>query len=155
LKQTVELRDGRRLTAVELQMEYLDQARKHVEDRMGADADPQTKDVLARWESVLTRLAEDPMQLSRELDWVAQLELLQAYRDRDGIGWENARLQAVDLQYADVRPDKGLYQRLVARGRMERILTDSEVEAAVTGPPEDTRAYFRGECLRRYADDIA
>src|SRR5215475_4712857 len=61
LRQTVELRDGRRLTAVELQMEYLDQARKHVADRMGSDADPQTKDVLARWESVLTRLAEDPM----------------------------------------------------------------------------------------------
>jgi Pup amidohydrolase len=155
LKQTVELRDGRRLTAVELQMEYLDQARKHVEDRMGADADPQTKDVLTRWESVLTRLAEDPMQLSHELDWVAKLELLQAYRDRDGLGWDNARLQAVDLQYADVRPDKGLYQRLVARGRMERILTDGDVEAAVSAPPEDTRAYFRGECLRRYADDIA
>jgi proteasome accessory factor A len=155
LRTAVELRDGRRLTAVELQMEYLDQARKHVEDRMGADADPQTKDVLARWESVLTRLAEDPMQLSRELDWVAKLELLQAYRDRDGLGWENARLQAVDLQYADVRPDKGLYQRLVARGRMERILTDADIEAAVTAPPEDTRAYFRGECLRRYADDIA
>ena len=155
LKHTVELRDGRRLTAVELQMEYLDQARKHVEDRMGADADAQTKDVLARWESVLTRLAEDPMQLSHELDWVAKLELLQAYRDRDGLGWDNARLQAVDLQYADVRPDKGLYQRLIARGRMERILTDGEVETAVTAPPEDTRAYFRGECLRRYADDVA
>ncbi len=155
LRTAVELRDGRRLTAVELQMEYLDQARKHVEDRMGADADAQTKDVLARWESVLSRLAEDPMQLSHELDWVAKLELLQAYRDRDGLGWDSARLQAVDLQYSDVRPDKGLYHRLVARGRMERVLTDAEVEAAVGTPPEDTRAYFRGECLRRYADDIA
>ena len=155
LRTTIELRDGRRLTAVELQMEYLDQARKHVEDRMGADADPQTKDVLARWESVLTRLAEDPMQLSRELDWVAKLELLQAYRDRDGLGWDSARLQAVDLQYSDVRPDKGLYHRLLGRGRMERILSDDDVERAVGSPPEDTRAYFRGECLRRYADDVA
>ncbi len=155
LRTTVELRDGRRLTAVELQGEYLDQARKYVEDRMGADADPQTRDVLDRWESVLSRLAADPMLLARELDWVAKLELLQAYRDRDGLGWDSARLQAVDLQYSDVRPDKGLYHRLVARGRMERLLTDAEVERAVTAPPEDTRAYFRGECLRRYADDIA
>ena len=86
---------------------------------------------------------------------MAKLELLQAYRDRDGLGWDSARLQAVDLQYSDVRPDKGLYHRLVARGRMERLLSDAEVERAVTAPPEDTRAYFRGECLRRYADDIA
>ncbi len=155
LRTRVELRDGRRLTAIELQLEYLEQARKYVEDRLGVDADLETVDVLDRWESVLSRLADDPMRLSRELDWVAKLELLQAYRDRDGLQWDSARLQAVDLQYSDVRPDKGLYHRLVARGRMERLLTDAEIERAVTTPPEDTRAYFRGECLRRYADDIA
>src|SRR6187401_3322141 len=37
LKQLVTLTDGRRLTAVQLQMEYLDLARKHVEDRLGSD----------------------------------------------------------------------------------------------------------------------
>ena len=155
LRHQVELRDGRRLTAIELQMEYLDQARKYVEDRLGSDADAETTDVLERWESVLGRLATDPMSLSRELDWVAKLELLQAYRDRDGLGWDNARLQAVDIQYSDVRPDKGLYHRLVARGRIERIVDDAAVAQAVGSPPEDTRAYFRGECLRRYAADIA
>jgi Pup amidohydrolase len=155
LRTTVELRDGRRITALELQHEYLDQARKYVEDRLGADVDPETADVLARWESVLTRLTDDPLRLSHELDWVAKLELLQAYRDRDGLGWDSARLEAVDLQYSDVRADKGLYHRLVARGRMERLVSDAEVERAVTSPPEDTRAYFRGECLRRYAADIA
>ena len=155
LRHQVELRDGRRLTAIELQMEYLDQARKYVEDRLGGDADAETTDVLERWESVLGRLATDPMSLSRELDWVAKLELLQAYRDRDGLGWDNARLQAVDIQYSDVRPDKGLYHRLVARGRIERIVDDAAVAQAVGSPPEDTRAYFRGECLRRYAADIA
>ena len=59
----------------------------------------------------------------------------------------------VDLQYSDVRPDKGLYHRLVARGRdgaAARPTTRSD--AAMTDPPEDTRAYFRGECLAQYAD---
>ena len=155
LRHRVELRDGRKLTAVELQMEYLDQARKYVEDRMGTDADAETVDVLYRWESVLDRLATDPMSLSRELDWVAKLELLEAYRDRDGLGWESARLQAVDFQYSDVRPEKGLYHRLVGRGRIERLVDDAAVARAVSSAPEDTRAYFRGECLRRYAEDIA
>jgi Pup amidohydrolase len=155
LRHLLELRDGRKLTAVELQQEYLDQARKYVEDRLGADADAETTDILERWESVLTRLATDPMSLARELDWVAKLELLQAYRDRESLEWSNARLQAIDIQYSDVRPEKGLYQRLVARGRFERLLDDAEVERAVGSPPEDTRAYFRGECLRRYAEEIA
>src|SRR5499433_692342 len=56
------LRDGRRMTGVQLQMEYLERARKYTEDRFGTDVDEMTADILDRWESVLTRLAEDPMQ---------------------------------------------------------------------------------------------
>jgi len=154
LQHQVVLRDGRRMTAVQLQMEYLDQARKHVDDRLGTDADEQTRDVLARWESTLDRLAADPMSLSRELDWVAKLEILEGYRQREGLGWDAAKLHLVDLQYADVRPDKGLYNRLVARGRMQRLLTDDEVERAVVSPPDDTRAFFRGSCLARYPSEV-
>src|SRR6201982_4008614 len=116
----VALRDGRRMTAVQLQMEYLERARKYVEDRFGDSADEMTVDVLDRWESVLNRLAEDPMTLSRELDWVAKLELLEGYRTRDGIGWSHPRLQLVDLQYSDIRADRGLYNRLGRPGRVDR-----------------------------------
>lgn len=155
LKELVTLADGRKLTAVQLQMEYLDLARKFVEDRLGSDVDEQTSDVLLRWESVLTRLETDPMQCARELDWVAKLQLLEQYRDRDGLEWDDAKLQLIDLQYSDVRPDKGLYHRLLRMGRIERLLTDEEVVAAMHRPPEDTRAYFRGRCLEQYADRIA
>ena len=136
-------------------MEYLDLARKYVEDRYGADVDAQTADVLARWESVLNRLETDPMQCARELDWVAKLQLLQQYRDRDGLEWDDAKLHLIDLQYSDIRPDKGLYHRLVRLGRMERLLADDEVVDAMHHPPEDTRAYFRGRCLEKYADQVA
>jgi proteasome accessory factor A len=155
LKHVLSLADGRKMTALQLQMEYLDLAKKYVEDRLGADADPQTVDVLSRWESVLSRLEEDPMLCARELDWVAKLQLLQQYRDRDGLGWDDAKLHLIDLQYADIRPDKGLYHRLVRMGRVERLLADDEVAKAMHKPPEDTRAYFRGRCLEQYADQIA
>ena len=79
------LRDGRKMTAGQLQMEYLELARKYTEDKYGSDVDEMTSDVLTRWESVLTRLAEDPMQMARELDWVAKLQLLEGYRARDGL----------------------------------------------------------------------
>ena len=155
LQHQVTLRDGRRLTAVQLQMEFLEQARKFVQDRYGDDVDEQTADVLTRWEAVLEALASDPMSLSGQLDWVAKLELLQGYRDREGLDWDAHKLQLVDLQYTDVRPDKGLYNRLIARGRMQRLVSDAEIDCAVGEPPEDTRAYFRGRCLAKYADDVA
>jgi Pup amidohydrolase len=155
LKHLVLLRSGRKLTAVQLQMEYFEQARKYTEDKYGTDVDEITKDVLDRWESVLTRLESDPMSLNRELDWVAKREILEGYRMRDAVDWDNARLHLVDLQYSDVRPEKGLYQRLAARGRFERITTDAQIRAAVDNPPPDTRAYFRGRCLDKYADSVA
>jgi len=151
----LQLRDGRRRTAVQLQLEFLDQARKFVEDRYGADADAQTLDVLARWERVLDGLETDQMSLAGELDWVAKLSLLEGYRDREGLSWDAAKLHLVDLQYSDVRLDKGLYNRLVARGRMTRLLGEDEVQRAVTEPPEDTRAYFRGRCLAKYPTEVA
>ncbi len=155
LQQTVTLTDGRKLTGIQLQLEYLDLARKFVEDRYGADADAQTVDVLARWESVLDRLERDPMSCAAEIDWVAKLKLLEQYRQRDSLEWDDAKLALIDLQYSDIRPEKGLYHRLVAAGRIERLLDDASVDAAMHEPPEDTRAYFRGRCLEKYAEHVA
>src|SRR5881398_2835398 len=95
-RRLVTLKDGRKMTAVQLQAEYLELARKFTEDKYGDNVDDITVDVLDRWESVLNRLAEDPMLLSKELDWVAKLELLEGYRTRDSLAWDNPRLQLVD-----------------------------------------------------------
>ncbi len=111
--------------------------------------------MLARWESVLDRLERDPMLCAAELDWVAKWKLLEHYRDRDGLGWDDAKLQLIDYQYSDIRPEKGLYHKLVALGRIERLLDDRSVETAMHDPPEDTRAYFRGRCLEKYAEHVA
>ena len=155
LRHLVRLKDGRQLTAVQIQREYHEQATKYVEDRHGGDIDDQTQDVLERWGSMLDRLADDPMSCRREVDWVAKLALLESYRERDGLDWDHPKLALIDLQYADVRPEKGLYHRLVQRGSMERLLDDTSITAAVTQPPADTRAYFRGRCLAQYADQVA
>ncbi len=155
LRQEITLADGRRLTAIQLQLEYLDLAKKYVEDRYGSDADEQTADVLSRWESVLDRLERDPMSLADQLDWVAKLKLLEQYRSRDGLEWDDAKLQLIDYQYSDIRPEKGLYHRLVKAGRIQRLLDDASIDRAITHPPEETRAYFRGRCLEKYAQHVA
>ena len=152
LQALVELDDGRTVTGLDVQWRYLELARAFVA-RHGSDE--QTDDVLNRWEDVLTRLGRDPMECVRQLDWVAKLALLEQYRERDGLDWDHAKLHLVDLQYHDVRPERGVYDRLERAGRMERLVTDEEIAAAVTSPPLDTRAYFRGTCLARYATEVA
>jgi len=146
------LADGRSLTAVQIQWEYLERAKKYVEQE---ETTAENLDVLERWEAVLTSLEDDPMQLHRELDWVAKYRVLEAYRERDRLDWSDHKLRAIDLQYHDVRRDKGLYHRLAATGKVERLVTDEEIERAVMEPPEDTRAYFRGRCIARFPDAIA
>jgi Pup amidohydrolase len=155
LKATVTLREGGTVTGIQLQWLFFEQAKAFVDSRYGADTDAATVEVLQRWESVLTRLEQDPMQLAQELDWVAKLRLLEGFRDREKLSWTAARLQLIDIQWADVRPEKGLYHRLVSRGQIERLLTDAEIERAVHEPPVDTRAYFRGRCLSRYGEHVA
>lgn len=138
-----------------MQHAFCEQAQKFVADRLGDDADTQTVDVLSRWQAINDQLGHDPMMLADQLDWVAKLKLLEGYRDREGLGWSSAKLALVDLQYSDVRQDKGLYNRLVARGSMQTLLSRAEVEAAVTAPPTDTRAYFRGRALSQFGRSVA
>jgi proteasome accessory factor A len=155
LRQRVELRDGRSLSALDIQREYCDQAHKFVENRFGADVDDPTSEILRRWVQVLDDLSDDPNRLAGQLDWVAKRQILDGYRSRDGLDWSDARLQLVDLQYSDVRPDKGLYHRLVKSGRMERVIDATAAHQAVHQPPLNTRAWFRGECVRRYGAHVA
>jgi len=152
LTHMVTLRDGRTMSALDLQRRYLDACRRLVQSLPGDDA--QTQDVLDRWESVLDDLAIDPRLAADRVDWAAKLTLLEGYRRRDGLDWQAPQLQLVDLQYSDIRPERGLALKLEAAGRLQRLTTDAEVQNARVRPPEDTRAYFRGECLRRYGDSV-
>ncbi len=142
---------GSTATALELQWHYLDAAKRYRKDR---EPDPITDEVLVRWESVLATAEVDPRALAGRVDWATKLELLENYRERHELAWDHDRLKMVELQYHDVRRDKGLFHRLAERGRIERLVTDAEIDAAVDQAPVDTRAWFRGECLRRFGTQV-
>ncbi|WP_305095075.1 depupylase/deamidase Dop [Prescottella sp. R16] len=153
LRATVALVDGRELTGLALQRIYLDRVAAHLARR--GDDDPRAADIVEKWAMVLDLLERDPMECSHLLDWPAKLRLMEGFRSREGLAWSAPKLHMLDLQYSDVRLDKGLYNRLVARGSMERLVTEQQILDAVHTPPSDTRAFFRGECLRRFGADIA
>jgi proteasome accessory factor A len=111
-------------------------------------------DVMARWGSVLDRLAVDPMSLARELDWVIKRQLIENSMAKHSCEWSDSRVAMIDLQYHDIRPSKGLYYKLEESDAVERMTTEDEVTKAIYDPPKDTRAYFRGMCLQKYADEV-
>jgi proteasome accessory factor A len=152
LRKPIDLVDGTSLTAVEMQWEYLDRAKKYAEEH-GLDcigAPEIGSEVLRLWEHVLTTLETDPMALARQLDWVAKYRLIDGYRAKHDLRWDDDRLLAMDLQYHDLRPERSLASRV----GLQRLTTDAEVAEAVTEPPTDTRAWFRGKCLQRWAPQI-
>jgi proteasome accessory factor A len=151
-RQPLRLKDGRTMTAIDLQREFLTMAYRYYRDR---EHEPWVRDVLARWERTLDQLAEDPMQLARELDWVIKRELIENYMQKHRLDWSDSRVAMIDLQYHDIRPGRGLYYKLEESDAVERIVTDDEIAKAMYDPPKDTRAYFRGMCLQRYSDEIA
>jgi len=145
LQKTVALQDGRRFTALELQMEYFEQATRYVGSN-GASA--KTTELLCRWADVLSKLAADPMQLERQVDWVIKWALMKRFIERHRLSWQDPKVGLLDLQYHDIRQGEGIYARLVSGGAVDRVVDNEAVVHAQTNPPQTTRARLRGDFIR-------
>jgi proteasome accessory factor A len=146
LKETIKLKDGRSISALQLQKEYLEYATRYV---ASINADEDSRDVLRRWTDVIEKLETDPMQLERELDWVIKRQWIESYMTRNRLSWRDPKISLMDLQYHDIRPDRGLYYKLVGRDMIDRITDDETIEQAKHTPPQTTRARLRGEFIRQ------
>ncbi|MDE0581161.1 MAG: Pup--protein ligase [bacterium] len=142
----IRLASGREVSALEIQSEYLDRALKYADSR---ELEPQDKQALQMWEHCLTRIADDPLSLSRECDWVMKFHLVEAYRERRDLRISDPRVALLDLQYHDVNRSRSLFYRMQNRGMTERMCVDDEISHAVENPPATTRARLRGEFIRR------
>ncbi len=142
----VRLANGREVSALDIQSEYLNRALRFAEHH---DLSPEEQQALDMWEHCLTAIADDPLQLDREIDWVIKHKLIEGYRERNGLSLADAKVALLDLQYHDVNRNRGLFYRMQQRGMVERIVTDTEISHAVENPPETTRARLRGEFIRR------
>jgi proteasome accessory factor A len=151
LRATIMLADGRRATALEIQWGLFERAVKYEQlHGLSSVGDDVGRDVLSRWERVLTGLEADPQSVVSWVDWVAKKRIVDGYAERHGLDSGDARLKAIDLQYHDLRPDRGL----ALRAGLDTIVDADAVAAAVTNPPTTTRAYFRGRCLAKYPDSV-
>jgi proteasome accessory factor A len=145
-RRRVRLANGREASALEIQGEYLNRAIRYAEHH---ELSPLEKQALDMWEHCLTQIEKDPLSLDRECDWVIKYKLIEAYRERHGLGLADPKVALVDLQYHDVNRNRGLFYRMQKREMVERICTDDDIHNAVERPPETTRARLRGEFIRR------
>jgi proteasome accessory factor A len=142
----VRLADGRQVSALDIQAEYLTRAQRYAERRSLGVLETRA---LQMWEHCLTQIEKDPLGLDRECDWVIKYKLLEAYRERHDLALNDAHVSLVDLQFHDINRQRGLFYKMQARGLVERICEDSDIDTAVDTPPQTTRARLRGEFIRR------
>ena len=151
LASTHQLEDGTSIRAIDVQWSLYEDAVSYAEshglESVGQEVGEQ---ILIEWLDVLEGLESDPESLADRIDWIAKRRLIDAYRERHDLKWGDARLAALDLQYHDLRPDRGLAPRIGLR----TFCSEDEIIRGVDTPPTDTRAYFRGTCLRRFSDEI-
>ncbi len=145
----IELTDGRKISAIEVQRIYLAAAMKEA-----AADDMEAKWLLREWETVLNDLERDIRLCRDRVDWVAKKELLETFQREEQLSWIDPWLQSIDLEYHNIAPDAGLYYELVRQGTMRSIVTEAKVKQAIFSPPEDTRAYFRGRSVARFNAQI-
>ncbi|WP_237224943.1 depupylase/deamidase Dop [Rothia nasisuis] len=142
------LATGGTMTALQIQRAYLAAAQQ-----LEKTADAATVEVLGLWHETLYALEHDLFSLADRLDWVAKYALMSSYVAK-GSSWGDSKLAAIDLQYSDVRPQKSLYHKLVALGRMKTLFSQEQVADAATHPPRDTRAYLRGRLITTWPDEV-
>ncbi|WP_165214572.1 depupylase/deamidase Dop [Schaalia sp. ZJ1691] len=142
---------GRSLTALDIQQLYLDLVRRTY-DRLGIVPSAEDEHALTTWQSVLDRMRTDIFSVATEIEWVAKYQLLRRFKERAGVGWDDARLAAMDLQWADLRPERSLVNKLDQAGLVTRMFTIDEVERAADEAPLNTRARVRGEAVASRRD---
>jgi proteasome accessory factor A len=145
-RRKVRLANGREVSALDIQSEYLTRALRYRDSHGLSDQEDRA---LEMWEHCMKGLESDPTSLGRECDWVAKHQLIEAYRHRHSFPLGHPKVALLDLQYHDVSRDRGLYYRLEARGSVERVCDDVSVSEAMNQPPSTTRARLRGEFIRR------
>src|SRR5213592_822268 len=148
----IELKDGRKISAIDVQRLYLRAASRLGPPSKGQDVAASEEErawILREWENVLNDLERDAMSARDRVDWAAKKFLLDALQEEAKLSWSDPWLQSIDLEYHNLDLDRGLYYEVLRKGLMRRVTTEDEIKSAIFNPPETTRAFFRGRAVAR------
>jgi Pup amidohydrolase len=152
LMAAAELTGGKQVRALDVLVHYYEAAERAYRGR-----DDETSWVLGEWKAALEAFAGDPSPLADRVDWLAKRTLFDQLRGAGAAqqkGWDDPTLRRLDLAYHLVDPSLSLYDALVKQGRMGRLVSDDQVEAAHSAGPGGTRGAVRGLLLQRFGGAI-
>ncbi len=153
LKEIVGLEDGRELTALEIQEEILAAASRFVAQGSAKGIVPEAGKIIESWSCTLDGLKNDPAELFGRIDWITKLRFLSHFRKKRK-DLDPASLKVLDHQYHNIDPGAGLYYTIRRENDPDRQTMEGEVLHLTEHAPEDSRAFFRSECLRRFGDQL-
>ena len=146
LTRKVKLRNGREMSALDLQRTVLDHALEHRERHGYTDTETTA---LEEWVKVLDALVLDPESLADRVDWVAKKLLIDRHCERTGHDMSSSGATMIDLAYHDIDESRGLFHRMKSRGLVRSLYDGDAIERAASDPPSDTRARLRGDFVKR------
>ncbi len=132
----VELEDGSVVSPIEIQRYYLGKVEPLAEDDW-------EKRALKTWEEVL-----DDLENRRSKDAAHRVEWLDRWFAIQAATEENPSPDVEMMackQYSEIGLERSLFYKRQRDGLVDRITDDEAVKAAITTPPEDTRAHLRRE----------
>ena len=133
----VRLAHGQRMSALDIQREYLTRAKDFTGSR---GADPVSRRVLGLWERALDAIGAGNLDaIAREIDWVIKYQLIERYRAEHDVPLSAPEVAQADLAYHDIRRGHGLYYQAQRSGAVERTARDIDIFEAKTVPPAPGR----------------
>ena len=145
-RRLIRLKNGKEMSALDIQSYFLEHA---IEFEKTHGFDELESHALTEWKLVMEALETNPTVLADRIDWVTKHQLLDQYCSRHNISLDSMQAHALDLQYHDINPSRGVFHKLSNANHVRILVDEQEISRAVQIAPSTTRAHLRGEFIRK------
>ena len=143
---------GKKFSAIDIQEWYLEKSKSYLSQN---GYDNNSRQVIEFWEQAVSSLKNNKEDLADRVDWIAKLALINRYQEKENMNLNDDLIQSLDFKYSEITSDDGIAQVLRRKNFLKQYLEASEVDKAISEPPTDTRAWFRGKAISKFSKSIA
>jgi len=146
------LNNGSKFSAIDVQEWYLEKTKLFLTQH---GYDENSRQVVDFWEQAITGLRNKREDLADRIDWIAKLILIEKYQEKNGLTIDDDVIKSIDIKYSEITSEDGIAQVLKRNRLLKEYLNPFDVQEAVSEPPINTRAWFRGKSVSKFSKSIA
>jgi proteasome accessory factor A len=152
LKKVYVTTNGKEFSAIDVQEWYLEKSKLYLSQH---GYDDNSRQVIDFWEQAIAGLRNKKEDLADRIDWIAKLNLIKKYQEKNELTIEDDLIKSLDFKYSEITSDDGIAQVLKRNRLLKEYVNSMEVQIAISEPPTDTRAWFRGKTVSKFPKSIA